>query len=302
MAATNLDMNVLRTFVAGINLGSSARAAANVGRSQSAISLQLRKLESQCGHALFRKHGRKLVLTDEGETLYRYAVRILELNDEAMGAVNQNKISGYLRLGIPPDVAETWLPGLLGRFARCHPGVTVEARVDRNAELLDDLATGELDLALFWRDEGQTDSGDAPPLQVISSFPVVWIGSEDHTPGSSAQNPRLPLVLMGAPCMFRTRGTAALEECGKSWRLAFTSQSLSSLWAAVKAGLGITIRTPEGLPHGVRVLEAAAFGLPDLGRTSLCLQASAASSPVVSQFIASLREHEFAQAPAVLVE
>ncbi|MGV6876311.1 LysR substrate-binding domain-containing protein [Pseudochelatococcus sp. B33] len=288
MPLVNLDMHVLRSFVAGVNLGSSARAAENVGRSQSAISLQLRKLETQCGKALFRREGRKLVLTDEGETLYRYAVRLLELNDEAIGVINQGNIEGYLRVGMPPDVAETWLPGLLGRFSRHRPNVTVEARVDRNATLLEDLSTGALDVALFWRDT--TPSMTHPPYQVVANLPIVWVGPDDKAALSSLFDNPIPLVLMGAPCMFRSKGTAALEKQGQNWRLSFTSQSLASLWAAVRAGLGITIRTSEGVPPGMRILDPEQYSLPPLGETNLCLQASSVTSPLVEQFIVSLKE------------
>lgn len=288
MAPLNLDLYVLRSFVAGVNLGSSARAAENVGRSQSAISLQLRKLESQCGKPLFRKDGRKLVLTDAGEMLYRYAVRLLELNDEAVGVLNQGQMTGYLRVGMPPDVAETWLPGLLGRFSRHHPNVTVEARVDRNAALLEDLATGALDVVLFWRDADP--SVEQAPFQIVATFPVVWVGPEDRSSMHALSSSPIPLALMGAPCMFRSKGTSALERIGQNWRLSFTSQSLASLWAAVKAGLGITIRTSEGLPPGVRILDPEQFGLPNLGETSLCVQASSVPSSLVEQFVASLHE------------
>src|SRR5215467_5845315 len=141
---TNLDLDVLRTFVTGLDLGSYAKAADRLGRSQSAISL------------LLRKQGRGLALTQEGEIMLGYARRLLELNDEAVAALKQPSLQGQVRLGLQPDFAETWLPDVLGRFARAHPGVHVEARVDRNTALLDALGRGELDLTLAWH------GGEAP--------------------------------------------------------------------------------------------------------------------------------------------
>ncbi len=120
---TNLDMDVLRTFVAGVDLGSFAKAAGRLGRSPSAISLQLRKLEEQTGCALFRKEGRGLVLTENGEMLVGYARRLLDLNDQALAAVRNPGVAGSVRLGLPQDFAETWLPKVLARFARLHPNV-----------------------------------------------------------------------------------------------------------------------------------------------------------------------------------
>src|SRR5262249_42036725 len=132
---TNLDLDVLRTFVTGLDLGSFAKAAERLGRSQSAISLQLRRLEETTGQTLLRKHGRGLALTHEGEIMLGYARRLLELNDEAVAALKKPSLEGHVRLGLPPDFAETWLPDVLGRFARAHPNVQVEARVDNNKAL-----------------------------------------------------------------------------------------------------------------------------------------------------------------------
>src|ERR1700733_2649646 len=122
----NLDMDVLRTFVAGYSLGSFAKAADKIGRSPAAISLQMRKLESQVEQTLFRKQGRGLVLTEAGETMLSYARRLLELNDEATLAMQKLAgMEGWVRLGLPQDFADTSLPALLGRFARAYPKVRV---------------------------------------------------------------------------------------------------------------------------------------------------------------------------------
>jgi len=131
MARLNLDIDVLRTFVAAQQLGAFNRAAKQVGRSQSAISQQIRKLEDRVGQPLLRKQGRGLVLTAAGEILLAYARRILDLNDEGVAALRGVAINGVVRFGLPGDFAETWLPAALGRFKRAHKMVPVEAIGDR---------------------------------------------------------------------------------------------------------------------------------------------------------------------------
>ncbi|MFD1333135.1 LysR substrate-binding domain-containing protein [Methylopila musalis] len=287
---TNLEIDVLRSFVAGVQLNSFARAAKLVGRSQSAVSLHLRKLEQQTGQVLFRKAGRGLHLTEAGETLLRYAQKLINLNDEALSAVAGDDVAGRVRVGLPPDLAETWLPDLLGRFARSHPTIAVEARVERNAVLLEALESGALDVVLYWclGDEGAPRNGRA-----IAEFPIVWIIPAGFAPNEQA---RLPLVLMGAPCLFAAKAVGALEAAGRPWRSVFTSSSLSGVWAAISAELGVTVRTPLSVPAGLQIL--AAGGLPELGRASLRLRTAGAPSRSVQRFIDVL-EATVAAAPSV---
>ena len=156
MTQVMFDLDVLRTFSTGMALGSYARAADKLGRSTSAVSAQLKKLESQAGTVLFRKEGRGLALTDAGETLLAYAHRMLELNDEASAALRGADLQGWVRLGLQEDLAETLLPPELGRSGRAHPKVRIEACVARSGELRERLELGQLDLALAW------DAGDQP--------------------------------------------------------------------------------------------------------------------------------------------
>src|SRR5260221_2064699 len=133
----NLDTDILRTLVAAQQLGGFNRAARQVGRSQSAVSQQIRKLEDQLGQALFRKEGRGLALTESVDVVLSYARRILDLNDEAVAAVRGSSIAGSGRFGLPTDFAETWLSTALGRFKLAHPRVQIEAYADRRAHLID---------------------------------------------------------------------------------------------------------------------------------------------------------------------
>ncbi len=264
------DLDVLRSFVAGVELGSFGRAADRLGRSTSAVSAQLKKLEEQAGVPLLRKAGRGLTLTDAGETMLAYARRLLELNDQASVAVRGTRLQGRVRLGLQEDFGEILLPHVLGQFARAHPQVRIEARVARNAELLERVAAGELDLALVW------DHDAARPHGVrLAELPLCWIGPAVTDPARAAPardaDGALPLVAFEAPCLFRSRATDALDRAGIAWTAAFISPSLAGLWAAASAGLGLMVRTPLGLPAGLRVLAPGEQGLPPLPPLSLSL-------------------------------
>ncbi|WP_111563446.1 LysR substrate-binding domain-containing protein [Rhizobium sp.] len=287
MRRTIFDLDVLRTFVTGMELGNFARAADRLGRSTSAVSAQLKKLEEQAGTPIFRKSGRGLALTDAGETMLGYARRLLELNDEAAAAVHSVELEGWVRLGLQEDFGETLLPDVLGRFARAHPKVRVEARVVRNVELIERVTSGKLDLALAWSDGTLT-----PHCDQIGEVPMRWIGSAAVSSGwDRASGEPLPLAALEAPCLMRSAATKALDAAGISWRLAFVSPSLGGLWAATAAGLGVTLRTPVGLPAKVRPLMAEELALPELQGLGLVLhRAEAESAPAVARLAGLVRQ------------
>lgn len=260
MRRLTFDLDVLRSFVFGIELGSFAKAADRLGRSTSAVSAQLKKLEDQVDSPILRKSGRGMVLTPTGEILFGYAKRLLELNDEAATAVRGTELEGCVRLGLQEDFGEHLLTEVLGSFARAHPRIRIEARVSRNAELLELVTSGRLDLALAW------DSGSGTPhSQFVAELPMCWIGRADWTYTASSES--LPLVAFESPCLMRSAATNALDHARIPWRVAFTSPSLSSIWAAAGADLGITVRTQAGLPAHLRVLD----GLPELPKIGLIL-------------------------------
>lgn len=273
----NFDMDVLRTFVTGVSLGSFGRAAERLGRSPSAISLQLRKLEEQAGTSLFIKQGRGLALTEAGEQMLSYARRILDLNDEAVLALSgAGEVEGWLRVGMPEDFAERFLPDLLGRFARAHPRVRLEARSDRGRPLVEAVERGELDLALAWGDLG------SPFRELLAERPLVWIGAPGFEPDKGEP---LRLAVFDAPCAFRAAAISALDEAGLAWRHVFSSPSLSGLWAAVAAGLGVTVRAADDVPAHLQRLEADRLGLPSLPSLPLYLhRAQMNPLPVVTLF------------------
>lgn len=300
MSRLNFDLDVLRSFVLGIELGSFARAADRLGRSASAVSMQLKKLEEQVGQPVLRKAGRQLALTPAGETLFAYARRLLDLNDEAAAAVRGAGLQGSVRLGLQEDFGERLLTEALGRFARAHPGVRIEVRIARQAELLDAVAAGRLDLALAWDGERQTPhTPQTPYCRHIADIPACWIGRAGVPPPAGEP---LPLVAFEAPCLMRSAATRALDDAGRAWRIALTSPSLAGIWAAVEAGLGLAVRTVLGLPDGLAVVP----GLPALPRIGLGLHRAEATPPaavgelqdiVLARLDELLRPHGLAVAP-----
>ncbi|MDR7377714.1 DNA-binding transcriptional LysR family regulator [Rhodoferax ferrireducens] len=303
MGQVTYDIDMLRSFSTGIALGSYARAADRLGRSTSAVSAQLKKLESQSGTPLLRKSGRGLELTDAGETLLAYAHRLLALNDEAVAAVRGTDLQGRVRLGLQEDLGEAVLPEALGRFARAHPKVRIEACVATSAVLRERLALGQLDLAMFW-DVG-LDAADQHTDSVLR-LPLQWIGPADldaldapwwqqlQKVGRGAQGDLqepIPLVVVDAPCPLREIVTTTLERAGLPWRYVFTSSSLAALWAATSAGLGLCVRTPFGLPAHVRTIERTGTVLPALPQITLALRrASSEPEPPVQRLAELLTE------------
>jgi DNA-binding transcriptional LysR family regulator len=270
MQRVTFDLDVMRSFVTGIELGSFAKAADRLARSTSAVSAQLKKLEEQAGTPLLRKSGRGMVLTEAGETMLGYARRLLELNDEAATAVRSVQLEGRVRLGMQEDFGENVLPEVLGRFKRAHPKLRVEVHIARNNALLQSLQSGRLDLALAWEMETYTSN-----MEHVFTLPMRWIAAADEPIETmrDAGEP-VPLVVLDAPCLMRSAATNALDHAGVPWRIAFTSASLAGTWAAVKAGLGISVRTPLGLPSDLRALNAKEANLPALPKLGLALYRS----------------------------
>ncbi|MCJ5185350.1 LysR substrate-binding domain-containing protein [Klebsiella variicola] len=257
-----LDLDALRSFVTGMECGSFAQAALRLSRSTSAVSAQLKKLESQCGTALVAKQGRHLVLTAEGEKLMSYARRLLALNDETLRALQGERLTGEIHLGMQEDFGESLMPGILGQFKRYHPQVRIVARVDRNGPLRQALAEEVLDLALLWQTEDQGPG--------MGRCPLAWIAHPDLDIGALlASGEPLPLVMFDSPCLMRSRAIACLDAAGIPWQVVFVSHSLNGIWAAVQAGLGLTIRTCIGMPGNLRTVAGL---LPSPGSLAVNLQ------------------------------
>ncbi|HEY9262893.1 LysR substrate-binding domain-containing protein [Chitinophaga sp.] len=276
-----LELDLLRTFVLAVDLDSFARAADQVARSQSAVSLQMQRLEEITGQQLFLKQGRGWRLTANGEILLGYARQMLDINQQAIAALTATQIAGKVKLGLPADFAESGLPVALARFAAIHPQMEIEVTLERQAVLAQLLQSGKLDVIISF---GKNAPEEAMP---IGTLPIRWIGGADST--VALQQP-LPLLLFEAPCLFRTTGLAALEKVKRTWRPALTSGSVAGMWAAAQAGLGITIRTEIGLPAGCRVLTPSS-GLPPLPDVAVfMLMRKKTPSPAVKRLIDILHE------------
>lgn len=237
------DMNALRTVVVGAKLGSFARAAHQLGRSQSAISMQLKKLEEQAGVPLFVRHGNRLVPTEAGQTLLTYAERMVGLNDEAAASISTQALTASVRLGMPQDFADEILPDILTAFSQSYPNVHVEAHIGRNYALAEEVRTAQLDAALVVSSEPNTESC----AELVAEMDMTWAVSPEAEP--VCEDEPVPLIAFNFPCEFRTQGIAALEKAGRAWRCALTTPSLAGIWAAVSAGLGVTVRTRYHTPE-----------------------------------------------------
>ena len=254
-----LDLALLQTLVAVDQTGTLAKAADKVGRTQSAVSLQMQRLEQALALELFDRRGRALALTDAGEAMLGYARRLLELNREAITAVRGHRVAGQVRLGMSVDFEHTWLPRAMARFALSHPKIVVELRVDRNSALEQAVARRDIDIALVF---GSMLPADASR---IGTVPMAWIAARDFAWTAPAS---LPLLVLEQPCMFRTAALQALDNVGTPWRVAVTSPSLGGLWATALAGMGVTVRSAVVLPDSLCDV-GARLGLPALPRVGV---------------------------------
>ena len=234
----NLPTNLLRSFVAIVDAGSMLNATEHVFVTQSALSLQIRRLEEMVQQSLFTREGRRLTLTPAGNVMLDYARRVLSLHDEAIAALSAKQFSGPVRVGMVQDFADTLLAGVLGRFAELHPSSHIYARVAGTVELSKLLDRNELDVVV-----GFAPAGAGP---AVLSAPMRWLGDEEL-----CRRDVLPLAVLEKPCLFRESAISSLEAAGRRYRIAVETPNLSTLRAAVQARLGVTCRThlfPVELP------------------------------------------------------
>jgi DNA-binding transcriptional LysR family regulator len=271
------DIDALRAIVIGSELGSFARAAIQLGRSQSAISMQLKRLEDQAGRPLFQRNGRGLVPTEAGDALLAYARRILELHDEAAATLGKAATPASIRMGLPQDFFDDVMPDAIERFSRRRPGIHVEVRAGRNYALEDEVNSGRLDLAIAYFEPGRGKPGVS-----LASLPMSWFGGASFRRFPVEKLDRIPLVLFDHPCLFRQAALNALDRKGIPWRLSLTTPSLSGVWAAVGFGHGITVRTTRRVPAGIHDV-ASELGLPRLPSIELRMIARSDLSSAASE-------------------
>ena len=253
--SVNLPTDLLRTFVTVIDLGGYTRAAEVLGRSQPAVSLQMRRLDELLGRRLIRQQGRRLHLTDDGKVLALYARQMLRLNDEAVGKFRRPDPAGILRVGLPTDFAVSFLQAALTRFAAGHREVELEARCELSPGLMAALQQDQLDIAV-----AMTEDDDSQYLAQSWIERPVWVAAGD---GSAAGRHPLPLVAHAEGCEYRNRMIQALNAARRPWRIAFQSPGISGLQNAVLADLGVSALTKATYRPGMRVL-GPAEGFPPL--------------------------------------
>lgn len=259
-----LDPDLLRTFVAIAETGGFTAAAGRVHRTQSAVSMQVKRLEETLGRALFERAGRSVSLTPHGEVLLDHARRILRAHQEALAAFDADAIHGDVTVGSPDDYASTFLPPILARFAQTHPRVHVEVIVEDSTMLVERLAQGRVHLAIVT--EGHGEVGGV----VVHREPLVWVTSARHR--AHEEDP-LPLAVFSQSCCFRRRALAALARVGRAARVAYTSLSVAGIHAAVDAGLAVSAEPRGTVRPGQRILTEA-DGFPPLGDVGVTLQRS----------------------------
>lgn len=262
----------VHTFVALAECGTLAGAGEAVSRTPSAVSLQIAALETRLGRPLFTRSARGMHLTPAGQLLLRHARSLLAAAHTAQQALQAPALSGDLRFGMPQDFAASKLASTLDRFRRAHPGVSVMAVIERNATIRSLVRRGELDLAILI-------ARSAPARALLSvERESHWYARREFQ--WSRRQP-LPLVLLDGPCVYRDDALQALERGGIPWQVVFSTASVTAMWAAIAAGVGVTARMDLGAPRGASRVDEA-FGLPPLGRTVLSVvqPGQGASAPV----------------------
>lgn len=277
----NLDLDLLRTFVAVADLNTFAAAAAAVCRTQSAVSQQMQRLEQLVGKELFARHGRNKLLTEHGIQLLGYARKILRFNDEACMSLMFSNLQGVLTLGASDESADTILPFLLNRISSVYPKLALDVSVKRNAFMVEMLKENEVDLVVTTHRPGQYD------CLTLRTSPTHWYCAAEYV---LQKGEPIPLVLLDDPSPFRDMVLTALNEASIPWRLAYVASTLPAVRAAVKAELGVTARPVEMMSPDLRVL-GQSEGLPSLPDTEYLLCHNAASNNELAKVVFEAMEN-----------
>lgn len=277
----NLDLVLLRTFVAVADLNTFAAAAAAVCRTQSAVSQQMQRLEQLVGKELFARHGRNKLLTEHGIQLLGYARKILRFNDEACMSLMYSNLQGVLTLGASDESADTILPFLLNRISSVYPKLALDVSVKRNAFMIEMLNENKVDLVVTTHRPGQFN------CLTLRTSPTHWYCAAEYV---LQKGEPIPLVLLDDPSPFRDMVLAALNEANIPWRLAYVASTLPAVRAAVKAGLGVTARPVEMMSPDLRVL-GKSDGLPALPDTEYLLCHNTSSNNELAKVVFEAMEN-----------
>lgn len=255
----NLQIDYLRTFIALAETKGFTKAGIRVNRSQSAVSMQIKRLENETGKRLFDRIGKSVRLTPDGHTLIKYAARIVKAHDDAVRALSKPDLEGFLRFGSPEHYTIGLLSGLLAGFSTAYPDVLVEMQCDNSDRIKAAVERGDLDVGLTT----QMRRGG----RVIHHDPVVWASE----PGFSLQSHHiLPIAVFEEDCIFRTWAIESLEKAGIPYRIVYVSRSISGLIDAVRAGFAVAPLIRSNLPSDLKRL-GPENGLPLLPVSNIVL-------------------------------
>jgi DNA-binding transcriptional LysR family regulator len=267
----DVDTSLLRTFVALAETGSFSRTGARIGRSQSAVSGQIAKLEAMFGRVLFERDTRNVRITTEGERLLAPARGLIAAADAMLERFATTEVAGELRFGSPEDFASAYLPEILGVFAAAHPAVDLHVTCQLTLPLVEEFEAGGQDLIVVKQDPSRPYAGAQP----LWRERLVWVGA---LPTAFEVARPVPLVLSPAPCVYRNRAVGALETQGASWTVVFTSPSFAGCVAAVRAGLGFAVMPEAMVPAGL----VAQSGWPLLAEAEIALLGFTRPTPAAS--------------------
>lgn len=289
----NFQTDLLRTFVSVIDLGAFTKAGEALGRTQPAISLQIRRLEELVGSPIIKQVGRTLLLTSEGEMLLSYAREILRLNDEVASYFDRSKIAGVIRVGLPNDYAVAFLQGVITEYTRQHTDISLELHCGWSAEILDRLHADELDIAV-----AMVNGERAQYLSRSWIERPIWAAAADVS-----FDPAIGICLAAHPegCAYRARMIQALDDAQIRWRVAYTGSGIAGLQNAVVNGLGVSALTQYTMLPGMRALDER-DGLPPLAEIRVGLfykhpRLSDAGIGLVNHIISRLDEAGVSSSP-----
>jgi len=258
----NLPMDLLRAFVSVAQLNSFTKAGEILGRSQPAISLQIKRLEELVDESLLARNGKNLELTEAGESLYDYANQILTLNDLAISQLTKSSIAGKIRLGIPSEFATVLLPKIVSRFAKAYPNVTLEVNCELSKHLLSKEGKASHDLILALEDKPSATGSD-----LVKTDELVWVASADH---NTQKVSTVPLIAAAEGCIYRHRAIHVLDRSQQPWQIVYTNPDLTGIQYAIQEGLGVTVLAKSTVPENLKILTPSAR-FPDLGKVGISL-------------------------------